>query len=199
MLLPAESAEPSDPTVQSHAQISLGAVFLMFLRAGMAFGGGIGITALLQEELVEKRKAISRSEFLAIYGLGRVVPSGTVTALAVAYGYRYQRWLGTVAALVAMILPSFVLTVLLTVAYTMLVGSPAFRVVEVTLMPAALAVVIVSALRLGQEFFYPSVEIVLAVGAFVGVLVFGMNPSALLIVGGIVGAATIRGKGKRAA
>lgn len=186
---------PIEPNVQADPgapQISLGTLFALFLKSGLAFGGGIGITALLQADLVEKRHALSRAEFLAIYGLGRVVPSGTVTALAVAYGYRYQGFFGTLATLVAMIVPSFVLTILLTIAYTMLVGSPAFAVVNLTLMPAALAVIIVAALRLGQEFFHPSVELLLALGAFLGVILFGISPSLLLVAGGIVGAVTIR-------
>ena len=148
--------------------------------------------ALLREELVVKRQAISKLEFLAIYGLGRIVPSGTVTALAVAYGYRYQGFLGTLASLLAMILPSFVLTIILTIAYTALVGSPAFAVINVTLMPAALAIILVAALRLGQEYLKPSVELLLMVGAFVGVLWLGMNPSLLLIAGGLIGALTVR-------
>lgn len=178
-----------DPADQS---IGLWTLFRIFLKSGLAFGGGTGIMALLREELVDKRRAIPRPEFLAIYGLGRIVPSGTVTALAVAYGYRYQGFLGTLASLLAMILPSFVLTIALTIAYTQLVGRPAFAVINVTLMPAALAVILVGALRLGQEYMKPSVELVLMVAAFVGVLWLGLNPSMLLIAGGLVGAFTVR-------
>jgi chromate transporter len=160
----------------------------------MSFGAGTGMTAHLQEELVNQRKAIARDEFMTLYGLARIVPAGTMTALAVAIGYRYRRVPGTVVALVAMILPSFVLTVLLTVVYTRLSGTEAFRVLNVTLMPAALAVVVVSSFRLGEEFFKPSVELLLAVVAFLAVLLLGWNPSLLLILGGVVGAVAIRRK-----
>lgn len=171
--------------------MSLRALFALFFRAGMSFGAGTGISALLLRELVEKRQALSRGEFMAIYGLGRVVPSGTVTALAVAFGYRYQRWLGTVAVLVAMILPSFTLTILLTVAYTALAGSFAIEVINATLMPAALGVVLVSGIKLGREFFSPSVELVLAAAAFAALLA-GLSPTLLLLIGGAIGAVAIR-------
>jgi chromate transporter len=180
----------------SHASVSLRTLFLIFLRLGFSFGAGTGMAAVLQEELVRKRQAIDRGEFMAVYGLARIVPSGTMTALAVAMGYRYQRWRGTVVVLVAMILPAFVLTVVLTVAYTLLAGSPTFRIVNLTLMPAALAIVVVSAYRLGREFFTPSVELLLAIGALVGVLVFGLNPSFLLLLGGALGAVAIRSRGQ---
>jgi chromate transporter len=175
------------------AAISLRTLFLLFLRIGLSFGAGTGMSAVLQEELVRKREAISRSEFMTLYGLARLVPSGSMTALAVAVGYRYQGLPGTVVVLLAMILPAFILTVLLTVAYTLLAGSAALDVVNLTLMPAALAVVAVSAFRLGREFLTPSLELILAIAAGVGVLLLGINPSLMLLAGGLIGACALRG------
>jgi chromate transporter len=166
-------------------------LFVLFLKIGMSFGAGTGMSAVLQDELVRKRQVIQRSEFMAIYGLARIVPSASMTALAIAIGYRYQGLPGTVVVLVAMILPAFTLTVLLTIAYTLLVGSVALRIVNMTLMPAALAIVVVSAYRLGQEFLTPSLELMLVVAAGAAVLL-GLNPGLILVVGGVIGALAIR-------
>jgi len=167
-------------------------LFLLFLRLGFSFGAGTGMSAVLQEDLVRKRQAVTRADFMIMYGLARLVPSGSMTALAVAVGYRYQGLLGTVVVLVAMIAPAFILTILLTIAYTLLAGSPALRLVNLTLVPAALAVVAVSTFRLAQEFFTPSVELFLAVAAAACVLLLNVNPSLLLLAGGLIGAAVIR-------
>lgn len=162
-------------------------IFGVFFRAGLAIGGGLSILGVLQVELVERRRLLSREEFLAIYGLGRIVPSGTSTALAVAYGYRFGGPLGTVVALAALVLPGFTLTVLLAAAYGALRASPAFAYVPVTLLPAALGFIVAAALRLGQDLVRPSVELLVAAGAFVGAFVFGINPSILLVLGGLAG------------
>jgi len=77
------------------------ALFGIFFKAGLAFGGGLGILAVLEQELVTRRRAVGREEFLRLYGLGRIVPSGTMTALAVAYGYRFAGLAGTVISLAA--------------------------------------------------------------------------------------------------
>ena len=191
------------------ASVSLRALFALFLKIGLSFGAGTGMSAVLQDELVRKRRAMPRSEFMVMYGLARLVPSGSMTALAVAIGYRYQRLAGTVIVLLAMIGPGFTLMVLLTVAYTLLVGSPAMQVLSVTLMPAAVALVIVSTYRLGSEFLkferfefrsgrfgrtllVPSVELALVVAGGASVLLFGFSPALVLIAGGIVGALVIR-------
>jgi chromate transporter len=183
------------------AAVSLRALFALFLKIGLSFGAGTGMSAVLQDELVGKRHAIRRGDFMVLYGLARLVPSGSMTALAVAIGYRYQRLAGTVVVLFAMIAPGFTLMVLLTIAYQLLVGSPVMRVLELTLMPAAVALVVVSTFRLGAEFFtfgrrkamyVPSVELLLVIGGGAGVLAFGFNPALVLLAGGCIGAVLIR-------
>src|SRR5437762_5776170 len=167
----------------------------MFLKIGFSFGAGTGMSAVLQDELVRKRQAIARGEFMALYGLARLVPSGSMTALAVAVGYRYQRLPGAIVVLVAMILPAWCLTVLLTVAYTLLANSLALRIINLTLMPAALAIVVVSAFHLAREFLTPSLELVLVFAGGASVLFFGVNPALALLAGGVVGAFAIRQRG----
>jgi chromate transporter len=129
---------------------------------------------------------------MALFGLARLVPSGSMTALAVAIGYRYQGFLGTVIVLAAMILPSFTITLLLTIAYTALAQTSALRVINLTLIPAALAIVVVAAWSLGREYFRPSFELVLIVAGAASVLLFGANPSLVLLAGGAAGAILLR-------
>jgi chromate transporter len=172
--------------------LTRGELFLVFLKAGLAFGGGLGILAVLEDELVTKRRAISRDEFLTVYGIGRIVPSGTMTALAVAYGYRFCGWSGTVIALAALVLPGFVLTIALTIAYHYLRNSRLFDLLPVTIIPAALALIIVAAIRLGKDVFRPSRELVIAAAAFILALYFRINPALLLVAGGVLGALVLK-------
>lgn len=175
--------------MKESAPASLGyrGIFEVFLKGGLAFGGGLSILGVLEHELVERRQLMTRQEFLAYYSLGRIVPSGTSTALAVAYGYRFAGALGTVIALIALILPGFTLTVLLAAGYNLLRSSPYFAYVPVTLLPASLAFIVAAALRLGRDVFRPSADLLIAAGAFVGTVFVGVNPSVLLIAGGLVG------------
>jgi chromate transporter len=179
------------------ARLTCFELFLIFLKAGLAFGGGLGILAILEDELVSKRRVISREEFLTIYGIGRIVPSGTMTALAVAYGYKFAGMLGTVVALSALALPAFVLTVVLTIAYHYLRASRLFGLLPVTIMPAALALIVVAALKLGKDVFRPSRELVIAGTAFAFALFLQLNPALLLLAGGIIGALVLRDAGDK--
>lgn len=167
-------------------------LFLIFLKAGMAFGGGLGILAVLEDELVSKRRVVSRDEFLTIYGIGRVVPSGTMTALAIAYGYKFGGMPGTVIALTALSLPVFVLTIALTIAYHYLRNSQVFGLLPITIMPAAIALIVVAALKLGKDVFRPSRELIIAGVAFALALFLKLNPALILLAGGVLGAFALR-------
>jgi hypothetical protein len=75
------SEDKEKKTGEHTTRITSGELFLIFLKAGLAFGGGLGILAVLEEELVDQRRAVTKEEFLTIYGIGRIVPSGTMTAV----------------------------------------------------------------------------------------------------------------------
>ena len=162
-------------------------LFVIFFKAGWAFGGGLGILAVLEDELVTRRAVLTRDEFLTTYAIARLVPSGTMSALAVAYGHRFGGFAGTVIALFALTLPAFFLAVGLTIAYAYVSASAWFDLLPVTLMPAALGLIVVAALRLGKDLLKRRRELALAVAAFVLALVTGLNAALLLIAGGLLG------------
>lgn len=170
-------------------KVSYRDLFWIFLKAGLAFGGGLGLLAVMEDELVTRRKAISREDFLTYYGIGRIVPSGTMTALAVAYGYRLGGFWGTVIALTAMVIPAFVLTVLLTMLYQVLKSTNLLAWLEVTVLPAALAMILAAAIKLGKDVFRPSLELILATACFAAVFFFKANPAVVLLAGGVTGIA----------
>lgn len=175
------------PSTAPPVKVSHWELFVIFLKAGLAFGGGLGILAVMEEELVTRRKAISREDFLTYYGIGRIVPSGTMTALAVAYSYRLGGFWGTVIALAAMVLPAFVLTILLTILYDVFRETDFLAWLEVSVLPAALAMILAAAIKLGKDVFRPSAEFILAAAAFAAVFFFDLNPALVLVAGGLLG------------
>ncbi len=173
-------------------RVSYRDVCVIFLKAGMAFGGGLGILAVLEEELVTRRKVISREEFLTYYGISRIVPSGSMTALAVAYGYRMAGFWGTVIALASMVLPALLITIVLTVLYGTLKDADMLPWLAVSVLPAALALILVAAVKLGKDVFRPSFELAIATAAFIAVYVFAYNPALVLLAGGLAGILVVR-------
>jgi chromate transporter len=161
----------------------------------MNFGGGLAIMAILSRELVDRRRAMSRREFLTLYALSRIVPAGTMSGMAVAIGYRFAGLLGTLAALAGVALPGLLPTLALVILYDHFRGSPAFDLLPVTLLPAAVALIGGAVISLAREVARP-VEIALAALGLVGALFFRIDPAVLIVLGGAVGAALLRGAAK---
>jgi chromate transporter len=177
--------------------LSLAALFLVFLKAGCAFGGGLGILAELEDELVRRRRVIDRDELLTIYGIGRIVPSGTMTAVTVALGRKFGGQPGILIALAGLILPGFLATVTLTVAYHLIEEGGYLETIRATLLPGALALIAVAAVRLGRNVFRSVPDVALAAAGLAGTLFADINPALLLIAGGLVSAVLLAGEAKR--
>jgi len=189
-----ESANASAPPP---VRLTLGQLFAVFFKAGCAFGGGLGVLALLQEQLVTLRRILPDKELLTLWSIGRIMPSGTMTAVAVAVGHRLAGFPGTVVALVAMILPGFVCVVLLTMAYGWLAHGAVLEYIDATLLPAALGIIVISAARLGRPIFRPSRDLFFAAVSCGVALLPEMNPAVVILAGGIAGAFFLRGRDEK--
>lgn len=174
-------------------RLSLAQLFAIFFKAGWAFGGGLGVLGLLQEELVTLRRILPDKELVTLWSIGRLMPSGTMTAVAVAVGHRLNGFIGTVVALVAMILPGFLCVIVLTIAYGYLAHGAVLDYINATLLPAALGIVVVSAVRLGKPLFRWSIDLGFAVVACIAALIPDVSPALVILAGGILGAVVLRG------
>ncbi len=43
-------------------QVTLRDLFVIFFKAGLVFGGGLGILSMLEDEFVSKRRAVTRDD-----------------------------------------------------------------------------------------------------------------------------------------
>ena len=187
------SPEPSthEPTALA-GSVGYWSLFLLFFRAGLTFGGGVVVMAVLLKELVDRRRAVTRGEFLTLYGLARIVPAGSINAMAVGFGHLFHGLLGAVVALAGLALPALIPTIALVALYDALRGNPWLDLVSVTLLPAAVALLVGGVLSLGKEVARPSLDLAIAVAAVVAALLLRVNPGLVLVLGGVVGAVLLR-------
>src|ERR1700722_2176414 len=177
---------------EQRPRLSLTQLFVVFFKAGCAFGGGLGVLGLLQEQLVTLRRILPDKELVTLWSIGRLMPSGTMTAVAVAVGHRLCGFKGTVVALIAMIVPGFVCVVVLTVAYGYLAHGAVLDYIDATVLRAALGIVVVSAVRLGRPLFRFSLDLGFAIVACAALILPNVSPALVILGGGIAGAFLLR-------
>ena len=85
-------------------------LFLTFLKIGaFTFGGGYAMIALLEAEFVTKRGWIGKEEFLDIVAIAESTPGPIAINCATYIGYKNAGLIGSVAATVGVVIPSFVI------------------------------------------------------------------------------------------
>ena len=134
------------------ARGSLGALVRLFLRLGFAgFGGPLVHIALMETEVVERRRWLSKQEFLDALALCQMLPGPASTQLGVLICYLRG---GLAAALIggaAFVLPGFCVMLALTLLYERWGALPALGPVFSGIAPAVVAVILFSAWRLGRS------------------------------------------------
>jgi chromate transporter len=96
----------------------LGEVATLFLRLGLtAFGGPAAHVAIMEREVVGRRRWVSPERFLDLFGAASLLPGPSSSELAVYLGYERAGWPGLVVAGACFVLPAALLTGLLAWGY----------------------------------------------------------------------------------
>lgn len=79
----------------------------------LALQGFGGVLPIAQHELVERRRWLSKAEFLELLSLGQVLPGPNIVNVSLMFGHRHFGWRGAAAALLGLTLvPTFIVLLL---------------------------------------------------------------------------------------
>jgi chromate transporter len=91
---------------------------LLYLRLGTtAFGGPAAHIAIMEDEVVRRRRWLTREEFLDLLGIINLIPGPNSTEMAIQIGYRLAGWPGLLLGGVCFILPAAIMTLALAWVY----------------------------------------------------------------------------------
>jgi chromate transporter len=132
--------------------VSLGQLVRLYLRLGFAgFGGPLVHIAMMETEVVERRRWLSKQAFLDALALCQMLPGPASTQLGVLICYLRIGLAGALIGGVAFVLPGFCVMLALTLAYERWGALPALGPVFAAIGPAVVAVIFFSAWRLGRS------------------------------------------------
>jgi chromate transporter len=101
---------------------SLTDLFVSFtLLALQGFGG---VLAVVQRELVEKKRWLTREEFVEEWSVAQIMPGPNVVNLSLMIGHRYFGLPGALAALAGMLTVPLVVVLILALVYAQFAGHP---------------------------------------------------------------------------
>ncbi len=115
------TAQPPEPDARPQPQ-SLSDLFVSFtLLALQGFGG---VLAVVQRELVEKKRWLTREEFVEEWAVAQIMPGPNVVNLSLMIGHRYFGLRGALAALAGMLTVPLVVVLVLALLYAQFAGHP---------------------------------------------------------------------------
>ena len=121
---------------------SLGDLFRFFLTMGLtAFGGPVAHMAIMQREAIDKRKWMSKEEFLDVLGLLNIIPGPNSTQMVMYFGHKHGGVIGMLAAGFGFILPAAAITLVLALAYVRYGLLPQGQAIMWGIQPVVVAVI----------------------------------------------------------
>jgi chromate transporter len=168
----------------SEGQTSLRELALLFFRLGAtAFGGPAAHIAMMQDEVVTRRKWLSEERFLDLLSATNLIPGPNSTELAIHIGFERRRWLGLLVAGVCFIVPAMLLTAACGWAYVTWGSVPQVGWLLYGVKPVILAVIVQAIWGLAPKAAKSGLLRLLGVSAFVAAAVGVHELVVLLVVG----------------
>ena len=161
-----------------------------WLKLGfISFGGPAGQIAIMQTELVEKRRWISQSRFLHALNFCMLLPGPEAQQLAIYIGWLLHRTWGGIVAGALFVIPSMFILWGLSFVYAAYGNVPWIAAVFYGLKPAVMAIVAVAVIRIGRKALKNEVMWAIAALAFVAIFFFKVPFPLIVLAAGLLGLA----------
>ncbi|MCM1301716.1 MAG: chromate transporter [Alistipes senegalensis] len=150
-------------------------LFWSFFKIGLfTFGGGYAMIPLIRREVIDRRGWIAEPEFLDLLTLAQSAPGPISLNTSVFVGYKMRGYAGAVAAILGVVVPSFVIILLIALLFADIRTNPVVDAAFKGMRPAVVALIIVPVISLAKG-MHPAMYAVIALTA-VAVWHLGWSP-----------------------
>ncbi len=160
-------------------------IALVFLRLGLvAFGGPAAHIALMEEEIVQKRRWVSREQFMDFLGATSLIPGPNSTEMAIHLGFARGGLWGLILSGVCFILPAALSVLLFAVLYVRHGQVAGIAGVMEGVKPVVMAVILQALLRLGKSVLTGPLAAA-AAALVIALSLMGLSEIPLLLIAGL--------------
>ena len=159
-----------------------------------SFGGGAATFALIHEAVL-RHGWMPEDEFLETYVVSQVAPGVNLIKLTVLLGKKLRGWRGLLVATTALVLPTSLVTILLTAGYDQIKTLPVVRAAMRGILPATIGLTLYISISLATPIFrkarqngwrYLAFIILLLIGVIALIIFTTTSPVVVLFICGTV-------------
>lgn len=127
-------------------------VALLFFKLGsIAFGGPAAHIAMMEDEVVKKRKWMTHQHFLDLVGATNLIPGPNSTEMTMHCGHERAGWKGLIVAGACFVFPAVVITMVFAWLYQQYGQLPKVEPFIYGIKPAVIAIILGAVYRLGKK------------------------------------------------
>lgn len=127
-------------------------IALLFFKLGsIAFGGPAAHIAMMEDEVVKKRKWMTHQHFLDLVGATNLIPGPNSTEMTMHCGHERAGWKGLIVAGACFVFPAVVITMAFAWLYQLYGQLPKVEPFIYGIKPAVIAIIFGAVYRLGKK------------------------------------------------
>lgn len=128
-------------------------IFLVFFKLGIQSFGGGSSTLYLVHQACLTHGWLNDEEFVRAWALVQISPGINLVKLIALIGYQLCGWLGLVASMLGLLLPSATITILMTAGYSAIRTQPLVQAAMRGILPATIGLSLAMTFQLAQSIF----------------------------------------------
>ena len=162
-------------------------VAAVFFKLGLfAFGGPAAHIAMMEQEVVTKKKWMTREHYLDLIGATNLIPGPNSTEMTMHCGYQRAGKKGLFVAGISFIFPAVFITAILGYVYVRYGALPQVQPFIKGLQPAVMAIIASAVIKLGKK-AVKNWELAMLGALFLVASLLGLNQILVMLVGGVLG------------
>ena len=161
-------------------------IFWSFMKIGpITFGGGYAMIPLFEKEVVERRKWVKENDIADIFAISQSIPGAIAINSATFVGFRIAGIWGAIAAMIGVLLPTFLIVIGLCVVFLQVQHHPKIEAAFLGIRAAVVALIVYAGFKIGKSAVIDKATFFTVIGTVVLLLLVDISP--LLVIGMGVG------------
>ena len=163
-------------------------LFSTFFKIGaFTLGGGYAMIPIIEAEVVDKRKWISKEDFLDLIAVAQSCPGVFAINISVFIGYKLRKVRGAVCSALGTALPSFLIILLIAMFFHRFMDVPWVAAMFRGIRPAVVALIAVPTFNLAKSARLTFSNCWIPIASALLIWLMGVNPIIIILAAGIGG------------
>ncbi len=162
--------------------------FTTFFKIGMfTLGGGYAMIPIIEAEVVDKYKWVSKEEFLDLIAIAQSCPGVFAINASIFIGYKLRKVRGALATSLGTALPSFLIILLIAMFFHHFQDNPVVAAIFRGIRPAVVALIAVPTFNLAKSAKISWVNCWIPIAGALAIWLMGVSPILIILLASIGG------------